>query len=94
VPAITRERSSVALLVLDRMKVPPSDLDTAVLARLLGEQWGMRATDLIYTPLGFADHHWSAVSNGQRYFVTVRDLCIGLVVATSGVQFSGFPRSL
>jgi hypothetical protein len=55
------------------VKAPPPDLDTAVL-RVLDHQWGIRATALLYVPLGFGDHHWQAVSDEQRYFVTVRDL--------------------
>ena len=56
------------------MKTPPADLDTTVLREVLDQQWGIRASDLLYVPLGFGDHHWQAVSDGQRYFVTGRDL--------------------
>lgn len=56
------------------MKAPPPDLAPDLLRTALDQQWGIRATELPYVPIGFGDHHWQASAAGKRYFVTVRDL--------------------
>ena len=39
--------------------------------RCLRDQWGLEVVAARYLPVGFGSHHWEAVSNGARFFVTV-----------------------
>jgi spectinomycin phosphotransferase len=55
---------------------PPSDLEPRAIAAEL-EHWGLRAPALEYLPVGFGSHHWHAVVDGKRWFVTVDDLEAG-----------------
>jgi hypothetical protein len=69
-----RPRLFAQLLALDRVKVPPRDLDMSLLQQVLDREWRTQGAELVYVPLGFGDHHWRATSRRQRFFVTVRDL--------------------
>ncbi|GAA2086733.1 hypothetical protein [Actinomadura alba] len=56
------------------MRDRPENFDEAELRRSLYE-WGIEAVSLAYAPVGFGDHHWTAVdSRGRNSFVTVADL--------------------
>ncbi|MEU7002251.1 aminoglycoside phosphotransferase family protein [Nonomuraea sp. NPDC046570] len=56
------------------MKDQPEGLrDEQVRQALLA--WDIDAASLLYEPVGFGDHHWSAKgADGRRWFVTVADL--------------------
>ena len=59
------------------MLTPPTDLDQDSLVRALAH-WGLREARLVYLPVGFGAHHWSAVrADGTRAFITVDDLAAG-----------------
>ena len=60
--------------VVLRVKAPPVDLETDLIAHALDHHWRIRSTELCYLPVGFGDHHWQANAAGERYFLTVRDL--------------------
>ncbi|MFF2848020.1 phosphotransferase [Streptomyces sp. NPDC058001] len=56
------------------MKDQPADIDESALRRAL-TAWKIDAASLTYAPVGFGDHHWTAVDTGGRpWFVTVADL--------------------
>ncbi|MEE1739525.1 phosphotransferase [Streptomyces sp. BE147] len=56
------------------MKDQPTDLDVSALADALAA-WAVAPASLTYTPVGFGDHHWTALAaDGRRWFVTVADL--------------------
>jgi hypothetical protein len=56
---------------------PPTDLDPDAVVRVL-THWGLREVRLLYLPVGFGSHHWSACrGGGRRFFVTVDDLEAG-----------------
>ncbi|MCX4969607.1 aminoglycoside phosphotransferase family protein [Streptomyces sp. NBC_00654] len=56
------------------MKDQPTDLDVSALADTLAA-WAVAPASLTYTPVGFGDHHWTALdADGRRWFVTVADL--------------------
>ncbi|WP_106250503.1 phosphotransferase [Allonocardiopsis opalescens] len=56
------------------MEQRPTDLHDDALRECLAD-WGIDAATLAYAPVGFGDHHWTAVgSDGRRWFVTVADL--------------------
>jgi len=63
---------------------PPPDIDLAQLNEALNDRWRVDVASLVYAPLGAGSHHWIATeTTGQRWFVTVDDLCAG--------QFGGDP---
>lgn len=56
------------------VKDRPEGIDEHGLRHALGG-WGIDAVSLAYAPVGFGDHHWTAVdAGGRRWFVTVADL--------------------
>ncbi len=52
----------------------PGDLSDDEVRDALGSAWGLRVSGLDYAPVGFGSHHWRAVADGARWFVTVDDL--------------------
>ena len=56
------------------MRERPADVDESELRDAL-RAWGIDAVALTHAPIGFGDHHWTAVDDqGRRWFVTVADL--------------------
>ena len=52
----------------------PGDLTDDEVRDALGSAWGLRVSSLAYAAVGFGSHHWRAVADGARWFVTVDDL--------------------
>jgi Phosphotransferase enzyme family len=52
----------------------PGDLTDDEVRDALGSAWGLRVSHLDYAAVGFGSHHWRAVADGARWFVTVDDL--------------------
>jgi len=62
-----------------------------VIAGVLEEFWGYRASSLVYQAVGFGSHHWLATDpSGSRLFATVDDLAAKLHTAqdTTDAAFS------
>ncbi|MFJ6571835.1 phosphotransferase [Streptomyces sp. NPDC091292] len=56
------------------MKDQPTDVDESALRRAL-TAWKIDTVSLTHAPVGFGDHHWTAVdARERRWFVTVADL--------------------
>lgn len=57
------------------MRTWPADLPRDRLVAGLRAHWALNPVELRFAPVGFGDHHWSAVdASGGRWFVTVADL--------------------
>jgi len=74
------------------MQDRPEDIDEGALRSALSA-WGFEAACLTHAPVGFGDHHWTAVdARGRRWFVTVADLAekphcgIGVEAAVKGLR--------
>jgi spectinomycin phosphotransferase len=53
------------------MRDEPGEMSCDLVAGILNEQWGFRATEVVYAPVGFGSHHWIASEAGDpRWFVT------------------------
>ncbi len=52
----------------------PDDLTDDAVAETLLRSWGLVADGVAYAALGFGSHHWRAVVDGAKWFVTVDDL--------------------
>ena len=52
----------------------PDELADSDVADALARGWGLRATQVEYAAVGFGSHHWRAVAEANRWFVTVDDL--------------------
>ena len=67
-------RNRSPLVSVTDMRNRPEDLDESELRHALCA-WQIDAVSLTYAPVGFGDHHWTAVdAGGRRWFVTVADL--------------------
>lgn len=56
-----------------RVRDQPNDLNERELHSAL-EVWGIQASALRFTPVGFGDHHWIAEEDSAMWFVKVYDL--------------------
>jgi spectinomycin phosphotransferase len=52
----------------------PDGFPDGDVAAALATGWGLSVAGVEYAPVGYGSHHWNAVADGQRWFVTVDDL--------------------
>lgn len=56
------------------MFTQPDDLTNNAVAETLLRGWGLVVDDIAYAAIGFGSHHWNAVADGVKWFVTADDL--------------------
>ncbi len=52
----------------------PDDLTDAVIVRCLADGWSVKVSTVEWVPVGFGSHHWQALGDEERWFVSVDDL--------------------